>query len=503
MPALTPNFSTYVPREYVEKVSAKQMAFLLCQAREAGYGGAVGGGKSFALLMDALQHIHIPGYAAILFRRTFSDLSKEGALMSYAHEWFQGTPAKWVDRDKKWIFPTEDRRRHASLSFGYMDTEKDRFNYLGAAYQYWGMDEATQFSERQYLFGHARLRKPVGMPVPLKMRSATNPGGPGMVWYKQRFIVEGVRSGRIFIPATLRDNPNVDAESYEAGLAEMDPVTREQYLKGNWDVVEGGGQFERQWFTQPDPSGVTHIRKEAPTLVKIVRAWDLAATKPNPAYPDPDWTVGALVGLDERSNYWILDIRKIRDTAGEVQSLVRATAEEDARRYPGCKTWIEQEIGASGKIVADNFRRTVLLGYDVGFQKPSGKKDVRARIVSSAAQQGMVYLKLGRWIGSFLDEIELFPLDGSHDDQVDAVSLAFQKLGRGQGDMHMGVEYGPAEQTKLWEQIKARRLLDMPLSPVGGSAMLIGREGEDEDDSNEDYQKSLRRGRRFNLMIGQ
>src|SRR5215467_15540408 len=78
-----------------QKPTPKQAAFLLDVGLEAFFGGAAGPGKSSALLMAALQFVEVPGYAAILFRRTFSDLALPGALMDRASEWLTGTPARW------------------------------------------------------------------------------------------------------------------------------------------------------------------------------------------------------------------------------------------------------------------------------------------------------------------------------------------------------------------------------------------------------------------------
>jgi len=92
--ALTPRLTKYVRVQ----LTAKQTAFLLLPHLEAFYGGAAGGGKSFALLMAALQYADIPGYAAILFRRTYSDLALPGALMDVAANWLRGTDARWHEK---------------------------------------------------------------------------------------------------------------------------------------------------------------------------------------------------------------------------------------------------------------------------------------------------------------------------------------------------------------------------------------------------------------------
>ena len=96
-----------------------------------------------------------------------------------------------------WRFPSG-----ASLSFGYLDTEADKYRYQSAEYQFIGFDELTQFSESQYTYMFSRLRRLKGSSVPLRMRGASNPGGYGHEWVKQRFITRRGEGGRIFIPAS-------------------------------------------------------------------------------------------------------------------------------------------------------------------------------------------------------------------------------------------------------------------------------------------------------------
>ena len=126
---LTPRLTKYIPH----LPTSKQTAFLLLQGREALYGGAAGGGKSDALLMAALQYVDIPGYAAILFRRTFRDLALPGALMTRAESWLTGTDARWNDEEKTWHFPSG-----ATITFGYLEAEKDKFRYQSAEFQFIG-----------------------------------------------------------------------------------------------------------------------------------------------------------------------------------------------------------------------------------------------------------------------------------------------------------------------------------------------------------------------------
>lgn len=183
--------------------------------------------NSDALLMAALQYVHDPRYSALILRRTYADLSLPGAIMDRAKEWLVPKGINWNDKDKRFTFPSG-----ATLSFGYLDTDKDRFRYQGAELQFLAFDELTQFPEQWYRYLLSRLRRAKGSEVPIRVRSATNPGGIGHEWVKRRFI-EGDGT-RAFIPAALTDNPHLDADEYRQALAQLDPTTRRQLLEGIW-----------------------------------------------------------------------------------------------------------------------------------------------------------------------------------------------------------------------------------------------------------------------------
>ena len=215
---------------------------MLSPAREALYGGAAGGGKSDGLLMGAAQDVDVPGYAALLLRRSFRDLNQPDSLIPRSKEWWTGK-ADWSQQDKRWTFPSG-----ATITFGYLDSPDDVYQYQGAAYQYIGWDELTQFPESPYRYLFSRLRRRAGVDVPLRKRAGSNPGGVGHEWVKARFVKPAVPSpGRVFVPARLEDNPHLDAAAYIESLAELDPITREQLLRGDWDAYVGG-RFRREWF---------------------------------------------------------------------------------------------------------------------------------------------------------------------------------------------------------------------------------------------------------------
>lgn len=213
---MVPKTTEFIPHKPTEK----QAAFLLLPHLEAFYGGEPGGGKSDALLMGALQWVDYPDFAAMLFRRTFTDLSLPGSLMDRAHEWLTSTAARWNENRKTWTFPSG-----ATVSFGYLENENDKYRYQSSEFQYIAFDEVSQFMERQYTFLFSRLRRRAASPVPLRMRSASNPPttADGQ-WVKLRFVLHRTPS-RPFIPAGLDDNPYIDKAQYLAALGHLDEVT--------------------------------------------------------------------------------------------------------------------------------------------------------------------------------------------------------------------------------------------------------------------------------------
>lgn len=375
---------------------------------EALYGGAAGGGKSDALLMAALMFVDFPGYNAIIFRRTYSDLALPEALIARSIEWLKPTEAHWDGINHIWHFPSG-----ACLAFGNMEHENDKYRYQSAAFQCIELDELTQFTESQYRYLFSRLRRLEDSNIPLRMRGASNPGNIGHDWVKQRFMIEGAKYGRIFIPARLDDNPNLDRQKYEESLRELDPITRRQYLQGDWTARHGGSIFKREWFS---------ITTDYPHDSNKVRYWDLAATKPEPN-KDPDYSVGALVA-EKQGIYYVIDIQRVQAKPLQVENLIQQCAELDGATT---RIYMEQEPGSSGVVVTDHYAREVLQGYAYHAIRSTGSKQERATPMSSAAEAGNIRLLKGTWNTAFLDELEAFP-QGSHDDQVDAVSGAFAQL---------------------------------------------------------------------------
>ena len=224
------------------------------------YGGAAGGGKSEALLMWLAEGVGkgIGEYSAIIFRRTFKQLSKSNdSLIAKAYRLYPALGGRFNSTEKQWKFPGGEM-----IELGALQHETSVLDYQGPAYHRAAFDELTHFTLGQYEYiANTRIRKKKGLPIRCGVRSATNPGGPGHGWVKGRFVTPQALAtlrgmdpelptpqglvfytpeGRAFVPARLADNPYIDKEDYEKRLDAMtDPITKMRIKNGDWDVAEG------------------------------------------------------------------------------------------------------------------------------------------------------------------------------------------------------------------------------------------------------------------------
>lgn len=396
-----------------------QIRFLELECLEALYGGAAGGGKSDALLMAALQFVDVPGYSALLMRRTFADLSLPGALMDRAQGWLAGK-ARPNAQEHRWRFPSG-----ATIQFGYCEHDKDVHRYMSSEFQFIGLDEATQFSERQVRYLFSRLRRRIDIPVPLRYRLASNPGNVGHEFVKRRFITEP--GGRVFIPARLTDNPYIDQKQYLRSLEELDPISRAQLLHGDWDAV-ASGRFRREHFGrykvvaeqfgqggEYDLAGRRVLRRECWRMITV----DPAATAEQTAKKsDPDYTVIAVWDVTPDGHLIWVDTHRFRLEIPDITPQVEQVYAQWRPQFAAI------EAVASNKAVLQHAMRTKMIVRPVS---PLGQdKLTRARPAMILASVGKLWLpERAHWLDDVETEMLLFTGDGkTHDDVVDACSYA-------------------------------------------------------------------------------
>jgi predicted phage terminase large subunit-like protein len=411
----------------------RQEAFLLLNAFEVFFGGAAAGGKTAALLMAALQYSDVPGYHALLVRTSLTELYLPGNLIDLSHQWLTGTRARWQGDLHQWRFPGPGRSGAggATLGFGYLADQSDVARYAGSSYSYLGFDELTRLEELLYRRMLRVLRQPTGLSpgapardgtrlddVPVRVRSASNPGGAHHEWVRTRFVDQDSRSvGAVFLPSRLEDNAHIDQAAYIETLSHLPTAERERLLHGDWQIPDDGELFKREWFTVIE-------RGQLPGRRRAVRFWDLAGSEPGPTNRDPDYTVGLRLDLGSDDNFYITDLVRTRKAPGAIERLVTATAEADGYQVT---IVIEEEGGASGKAVSDRYKRQLLRGYSCYTERPTGPKDVRAHPVAAAAENGLIRIVRTSHTNALLDELSSFP-NGRHDDCVDALAGAHKHL---------------------------------------------------------------------------
>lgn len=428
-----------------------QEAFLSTPADIAVYGGAAGGGKTFALLLEPVRHLHVPKFGGVIFRRESTQIRKEGGLWDESQGLYTMLGGKSRETFLDWKFPIG-----AKITFGHLEQENTKYTWQGSQIPFIGWDELTHFTRGQFFYMLSRNRSMCG--VRPYMRAGCNPDpdsfvaelvswwidpdtgyaipersgiirwfirrGDELIWAatKQQLVDDhpGTHPDEVksftFIASSINDNKILLERDpgYLGNLKALSLVDRERLLKGNWKIRPAAGMyFQRRYF---------EIVDAAPANARRVRHWDLAATDPEPD-KEPDWTVGLKLAKDEKGICYVEHVERFQGSPLKVESAIKNVAASDTRQVV---ISLPQDPGQAGKSQAQALVR-MLAGYQVVVERETGSKVTRAGAASAQAEAGNIKVVKGSWNEAFFAELENFP-QGAKDDQVDALSGAFNAL---------------------------------------------------------------------------
>jgi predicted phage terminase large subunit-like protein len=449
-----------------------QEAFLASPADIVIFGGEAGGGKTHGLLMETFRGWDVPGYSAVIFRRTTPEITNPGGMWDESRKLYQ--PMGLTPRGK----PDLDWRNADNtfqVKFAGLEYDDDVYGFDGSQIPYIGFDQLEHFTEFQFWYMLSRNRTTCG--IAPYIRASCNPDPDSWLaafigwWIAPDGYPVEERSGVIrwfvrirdelhwgdskaevmstalangvpvreakampksvtFIPSSVHDNPTLleSDPGYLANLLALPEVERMRLYGGpgrrggNWLVRYRAGAFlNRAWFG---------FLEAPPVATKRVRYWDKAGTEGAGAF-----TTGTLMsesGVKASRQWAVEDVKRGQWSSMRREAVILETAREDG---PNVTVWVEQEPGSGGKESAENTIRN-LAGFRIYADRVTGDKFERARPFAAQAEARNVKLVRSPWNEAYLRELHNADpmVKNQLRDQMDSSSGAFNKLvGHGYG----------------------------------------------------------------------
>ncbi len=417
------------------------------------YGGAAGGGKTFALLFEALRYHKKKNYDVIIFRKHITHINTPGGLYDASYKLFSKFNARCVKHHNTFYFD----EFKSKIKLAHLERDDRVYKYDGSEIPLICFDELTHFSKFQFFYLLSRNRSSIG--IRPYIRATCNPDPDSWVrdfidFYldKNGYAIEN-RCGMIryfinyndeihwfsskqkakdlfpslepksftFINSNVYDNKILLKENpeYISNLQNLNRVEGGRLLNGNWNIRPKPGDF----FNRVNFEKVDFL----PFFERTVRSWDFAFTKPSQANSDPDYTVGIKIGLSKENVYYIIDMIRFRESPALVERNFRNIASQD-----GHKTIIRIPKDAGGMAIGyvhnlHNSLKKDNLRYKIKIESVSKSKEERASLACTDVKNNNVKILKAKWNDTFLNELEGFPI-GKHDDIVDAFSDGITEL---------------------------------------------------------------------------
>lgn len=446
------------------------------------YGGAAGGGKSFYQAWRAARYAHVPGYSAIVFRRTFPMLEGGGSILDEMQGYYPDLGGVFNRNRFRWDFPSG-----AKVELRHLQHEKDAQAHKSKAYDSIHFDEASEFEGNQFFFMLSRLRSTVQVPKTFTLSTNPDPdcyirplidfwigedGYPileraGVIRYWVRpkdEIVWGDTAESLlryvdndphavmsftFIPAKISDNTVLMEKdpTYIANLRSMNAVDRDRYLGGNWNVrASSGDAFQRSsfkvWGADALQRALLSQDGRPGEIAQSIRFWDLASTPVlgnlvpglvrSPEFKardgstnNPDWSCSVKLDRVRNGRVIVSDATFHRDTPGAIAALQERLAIQDG---PRTTVGIPREPGQAGDDQAER-AAVAIRKHAPCIVMDVQKKEWHAREAAKAAWRGeMYYINDQPWNTQFFNQLEAFPDPKAKDDAPMALSGAYRYL---------------------------------------------------------------------------